>query len=181
MELQLPGCRIRSWRADDAGSLAKHADSRRIWLNVRDRFPHPYTLTDAEAWLATVAAATPEAQFAVEVDGAAAGGGAVFLQEEVSRFTDELGYWLGEAYWGRGLMTAVVRRFTDYAFATYNLNRIYANVFAWNESSARVLAKAGYALEGRQRNAAVKDGLVVDNLMYAAVRDFRPDGGPSAT
>jgi [ribosomal protein S5]-alanine N-acetyltransferase len=162
----------------DAASLAKHADNRNVWLNVRDRFPHPYTIAHAEAWLAMVMGAEPVTQFAVEVDREAAGGIGVFLQEDVSRFTAEIGYWLGEAHWGRGIMTAVVRRFTDYAFATWDLNRLYANVFAWNEASARVLEKAGYQFEGRQRSATVKDGRILDNLMYATVRDFRPGGGP---
>src|SRR3954447_7854173 len=179
MELELTGCRIRSWRAGDEPSLARHANNRKIWLNVRDRFPHPYTLADAEAWVERAVAADPETQFAVEVDGEAAGGIGLFLQEDVSRFAAEIGYWLGEAHWGRGLMTAVVRRFTDYAFATFDLNRIYGNVFDWNAASARVLEKAGDELEGRPRGAAVKDGRVVDNLLYAEVRDFRPGGGPS--
>ena len=178
MQLDLPGCRIRSWRPGDAPSLAKHADNRQIWLNVRDRFPHPYTLAAAEWWVANMPAADPETQFAIEVDGEAAGGIGLFLQEDVSRFTAEIGYWLGEACWNRGIMTEAVRRFTDYAFATFDLNRIYANVFAWNTSSVRVLEKAGYTFEGRQRSATVKDGQVLDNLMYAVVRDFRPEGGP---
>jgi ribosomal-protein-alanine N-acetyltransferase len=180
MELDLPGCRIRSWREGDEASLASHASNRKIWLNVRDRFPHPYTLADAEQWVSRAVEADPETQFAVEVDGEAAGGIGLFLQEDVSRFTAEIGYWLGEAYWGRGLMTVVVRRFTDYAFATFDLTRIYGNVFDWNAASARVLEKAGYEFEGRHRRAAVKDGRVVDNLLYAVVRDFRPDGGPRA-
>lgn len=178
MELELPDCRIRSWRAGDAPALARHADNRKIWLNVRDRFPHPYTLADAEAWVARADAADPETQFAIEVDGEAGGGIGLFPQEDVSRFTAEIGYWVGETYWGRGLATAVVRRFTEYAFETFDLNRIYGKVFDWNPASTRVLEKAGYAFEGRHRRAAVKDGRVVDNLLYAVVRDFRAGGGP---
>ncbi len=178
MELELPGCRIRNWRTGDEPSLARHADSRRIWLNVRDRFPHPYTLADADGWVARAASAAPETQFAIEVEGEAAGGVGLFLQEDVSRFSAEIGYWLGEAYWGRGLMTAVVRRFTDHAFATFDVNRIYGNVFEWNAASARVLEKAGYEFEGRHRRAAVKDGCVLDNLLYAVVRDFKPGRSP---
>jgi [ribosomal protein S5]-alanine N-acetyltransferase len=173
MELELPGCRIRSWREGDAPSLAHHADNRRIWLNVRDRFPHPYTLADAESWVTRASAAWPETQFAIEVDGEAAGGVGVFLQEDVERFSAEIGYWLGESYWGRGIATVVVRRFTDYAFEAYDLCRIYANVFAWNPASGRVLEKAGYQLEGKLRQSAVKDGQVLDGLLYAAVRQFR--------
>jgi [ribosomal protein S5]-alanine N-acetyltransferase len=179
MELELPGCRIRSWRTGDEPALARHADNRNIWLNVRDRFPHPYTLADAERWVTNVREAVPETQFAVEVADEAAGGVGLFLQEDVARYSAEIGYWLGEAHWGKGLMTAVVGRFTDWAFASFDINRIYANVFAWNESSVRVLEKAGYAFEGRQRSATVKDGRVLDNLMYAIVRGFRPNGGPS--
>jgi len=177
MELQFPGGRIRSWRAGDEPALAKHADNRKIWLNVRDRFPHPYTLADAEAWLAKVIPAEPESQFAIEVDGEAIGGIGLFLQQDVERFSAEIGYWLGEAHWGRGLATAAVREFTEFAFARFDLCRIYANVFAWNPGSARVLEKAGYVFEGRMRRAAVKDGQVVDNLLYATVRDFQRGGG----
>lgn len=172
MELELPGCRIRTWREADAPSLAHHADNRRIWLNVRDRFPHPYTLADAESWVMRASAARPETQFAIEVDGEAAGGVGVFLQEDVERFSAEIGYWLGESYWGRGIATAVVRRFTDYAFEAYDLCRLYANVFAWNPASGRVLEKAGYQLEGNLRQSAVKDGQVLDGLLYARVREF---------
>src|SRR6266498_2626432 len=153
MELALPGGRIRSWRAGDEPALAQHANNRKIWLNVRDRFPHPYTLADAEEWVARVTAAVPETQFAIEVDGAAAGGIGVFLQEDVERYSAEIGYWLGEAYWGRGLATSAVQRFTEYAFEAFGLCRIYATVFAWNPASCRVLEKAGYQLEGRLRQS----------------------------
>jgi len=177
MELELPGCRIRSWRAGDEPALSRHADNRKVWLNVRDRFPHPYTLADAEAWVARVTAATPETQFAIEVEGEAAGGIGLFLQEDVARYSAELGYWLGEDHWGRGLMTGVVRGFTEFAFSTFELCRIYAVVFEWNPASMRVLEKAGYALEGQHRRAAVKDGRVLDQRTYAVTRDLRGVGG----
>src|SRR6476646_8214035 len=106
MELEFPGGRIRSWHPGDATSLARHANSRNIWLNVRDRFPHPYTCADAERWVAMAPTAEPETQFAIEVDGEAVGGMGVFLQEDVERYSAEIGYWLGEAYWGRVIGTA---------------------------------------------------------------------------
>jgi [ribosomal protein S5]-alanine N-acetyltransferase len=173
MELEFHGGRIRSWRPGDEPSLARHANSRNIWLNVRDRFPHPYTLEDAKGWVAMASAAEPETQFAIEVNGEAAGGIGLFLQQDVERYSAEIGYWLGEQYWGRGIVTAAVRRFTEYGFETFGLCRIYASVFAWNQASARVLEKAGYELEGRLRQASVKDGRVVDGLLYATVREFR--------
>jgi RimJ/RimL family protein N-acetyltransferase len=175
MQLDLPDGRIRSWRVGDEPALARHADNRKIWLNVRDRFPHPYTLADAEAWIARVTTTTPETQFAIEVAGEAVGGVGLFLQADVERYSAEIGYWLGEAFWGRGLATAAVCRFTDHAFEAC---RIYANVFEWNPGSCRVLEKAGYLLEGRLRSAAVKDGFVLDGFLYAAVREFPPGRGP---
>jgi RimJ/RimL family protein N-acetyltransferase len=178
MELEFPGGLIRSWRSGDEASLARHANNRKIWLNVRDRFPHPYTLADAEAWVAKAPVADPETQFAIEVDGEAAGGIGLFLQEDVERYSAEIGYWLGEAHWGRGITTAAVRRFTDYAFDAFGLCRIYANVFAWNAASIRVLERAGYQLEGRLRQSGVKDGKVVDGLLYATVREFRGTSPP---
>jgi RimJ/RimL family protein N-acetyltransferase len=173
MELEFPGGRIRSWRADDASSLARHANNRKIWLQVRDRFPYPYTLAAAQQWVTLAPAADPETQFAIEVDGEASGGIGVFLQQDVERYSAEIGYWLGEAHWNRGITTDAVRRFTDYAFERYGLCRLYANVFATNPGSCRVLERAGYQLEGRLRQAAVKDGQVLDGLLYAAVRDFK--------
>lgn len=177
MELALPGCRIRSWRPGDEPPLVRHANSRRIWLNVRDRFPYPYSSAAAAAWVAQAASARPETQFAIEVDGEAAGGIGVFLQQDVARYSAELGYWLGEAHWGRGIMTGAVRGFTEYAFNAFELCRIYAAVFEWNPASCRVLEKAGYTLEGRMRRAVVKDGRVLDQFLYAVVRDLERGPG----
>ena len=109
MLLEFPGGRIRSWQAGDAPSLARHADNRKIWLQVRDRFPHPYTLEAAEGWVAMAPAADPETQFAIEVNGEAAGGIGVFLQQDVERYSAEIGYWLGEAQWNRGIATTCSR------------------------------------------------------------------------
>lgn len=170
MELVLTQGRIRSWREDDAASLARHANNRNIWLNVRDHFPHPYTLADAETWIERERKTRPETQFALEVAGEAAGGIGVFLQQDVARRSAELGYWLGETHWGKGIMTDAVRRFTAQAFETYDLLRIYAQVFEWNPGSCRVLERAGFVLEGRLRRAVVKDGRVLDQFLYAALR-----------
>lgn len=171
MELVLADCRIRSWRREDAPALSRHADNRKIWRNVRDHFPHPYTVADADLWIERVlGSGEPETQFAIEVDGEAAGGIGAFLQEDVARRSAEIGYWLGEAHWGRGIMTDVVRRFTVHAFDAYDLIRVYALVFEWNTGSCRVLEKAGYTLEGRLRRAVVKDGQILDQFVFAVVR-----------
>jgi RimJ/RimL family protein N-acetyltransferase len=173
MELDFPGGRIRSWRRADAPSLSRHANNRNIWLQVRDRFPHPYTLADAESWVTMAPAADPETQFAIEVAGEAVGGIGLFLQQDVERYSAEIGYWLGEAHWGRGIATAAVRVFTEDAFDRFGLCRIYANVFASNPGSCRVLERCGYQFEGRMRQASVKNGQVLDSLLYATVREFK--------
>jgi ribosomal-protein-alanine N-acetyltransferase len=174
MELELPGCRIRSWRDGDQPSLARHANDLLVWRNVRDHFPHPYTVADADAWIARVVGHVPETQFAIEVNGEVAGGVGLMLQEDVARHSAEIGYWLGQAYWGRGIMTGVVRRMTRYGFTSLDLYRVYALVFEWNPASRRVLEKAGYVLEGRLRKAVIKDGQLLDQFVYAVTREDPP-------
>ena len=169
MELEFPGGRIRSWRPGDEPSLARHANNRNIWLNVRDRFPHPYTLADAEAWVAKAPVADPETQFAIQVDGEAAGGMGVFLQEDIERYSAEIGYWLGEPFWGRGIATEALVAVTRHAIEAHGLTRLYALPFAENTASCRVLEKAGYVLEARLRRSAIKDGRIGDQLQYAFI------------
>jgi ribosomal-protein-alanine N-acetyltransferase len=171
VELDLGPCTIRSWRRSDEPSLVRHADDREVWINLRDRFPHPYTAADARAWLGFVDEKTPETDFAIAVAGQAVGGIGIGLRDDVARRSAEIGYWLGPALWGRGLATAAVRALTDWAFAHFDLCRIDAAVFGWNPASARVLEKAGYVLEGRLRRSVTKAGRTIDQLLYARVRE----------
>lgn len=113
----------------------------------------------------------PETNFAIDVAGEAVGGIGFTLQPDVAHRSAEIGYWLGEAFWGRGIASDALIAVTDHAFANYDLCRIYAHVFEWNAASARVLEKAGYAFEGRLRKSVTKDGQTIDQLMYAAIRD----------
>jgi RimJ/RimL family protein N-acetyltransferase len=138
---------------------------------LRDRFPYPYTLAEAEDWLRSVVGVMPETSFAIAVDGAAVGGIGITLGEDIHRRTAELGYWLGEEFWGRGIATAAVRAITEYAFAKFDLVRVWAGVFEWNPGSMRVLEKAGYVREARLRGSAFKDGQVVDEVIFATVRE----------
>jgi ribosomal-protein-alanine N-acetyltransferase len=165
-------CRIRSWQAGDASSLARHANDREIWRNMRDLFPHPYHISDAEDFIALAKRRDPESFFAIAVDGEAVGGIGYTLHEDIERVGAEIGYWLGVRFWGRGIMTAAVVALTRAVFGLHReLRRLYAVPMAWNPASARVLEKAGYLLEGRLRQSAIKDGQVVDQLLYAVVRD----------
>jgi len=175
MDLALPTGVVREWKPSDAGSLARHANDRRIWRNLRDRFPHPYTRADADAFIAMALAMTPVTFFAIAVDEAAVGGIGYTLHEDVERVSAEIGYWLGTAYWGRGITTSAVAAVTRLAFDRHeDLRRIYAVPFAWSTASMRVLEKAGYRLEGRMRQSAIKDGDVTDQFLYAVVRDELP-------
>ncbi len=167
MYLECGPCRIRSWRNGDEEDLPVHANNRQIWLNLRDQFPHPYTPADAKRWVKHITRVTPETSFAIDVGGEAVGGIALVLGTDVERCAAEIGYWLGEQFWGRGIATAAVIALTDYAFANLNLTRVFALPFARNNGSIRVLQKAGYTLEGCLRRSAIKDGVVLDQLMYA--------------
>ena len=151
-------------------SITELANNRKIWRNLRDVFPHPYREEHARWFIEQVKNAQRETSFAIDVEGNAVGVISVRLKEDIERANAELGYWIGEPYWGRGLMTEVVRAFSEFALEDYSLNRLEAWVFAWNLGSARVLEKAGYEFEGRMRRAAVKDGEVVDRLIYGFVR-----------
>ena len=163
--------RSRSWDRGDARALLRHANNRKIWRNVRDQFPFPYTSSDAELWIRSARQLRPETHFAIVVAGEAAGAIGVEIKEDVYRRSAEIGYWLGEAHWSRGIVTEAVVAMTEWTFAHFDLARIYAHVFEWNPASARVLEKAGYDLEGRLRKAVAKDGQLIDAWLYARVRE----------
>src|SRR4051812_9070660 len=121
MRLPLRSCAIRSWRTDDLESLVTHADNRNVWINLRDRFPHPYTRADGRAWLEIATRQYPETNFAIDVAGKAIGGIGFILQHDIEYRSAEIGYWLGEAFWGRGIATEAVRALTAYAIEKYDL------------------------------------------------------------
>jgi len=165
----LRSCVIRPWEPTDVDSLVKYANNRNIWLNLRDRFPHPYTRSDAREFIRYARSLRPPTAFAIEVQGEAAGGIGFLLNGDVERVSAEIGYWLGEPFWGRGITTEALIAVTRHAITAHGLTRLYAVPFAWNVGSCRVLEKAGYTLEGRLRRSAIKNGEVVDQLQYAYI------------
>jgi RimJ/RimL family protein N-acetyltransferase len=173
MLLKLATCDVRSWQTSDVDSIVAHANNRKIWLNLRDAFPHPYTRHDARDFIRAVRRREPETTFAIAVDGEAVGSIGFVMHSDVERVSAEIGYWLGEALWGRGIVADALKGVTDYAIATHGLTRIYALPFAWNAASCRVLEKAGYVLEARLRCSAIKDGQLTDQLQYAFIADPR--------
>ena len=171
MELKLKSCSVRSWEWRDRDSIVRHANNRNVWINLRDRFPHPYTVNDARRWLDMVVGQKPATNFAIDVAGEAVGGIGFTVQYDVARRSAEIGYWLGEDFWGRGIATEALIAVTDHAFSNYDVCRLYAHVFDWNRASARVLEKAGYKFEGRLKKSVTKDGQTIDQLMYAVIRE----------
>ena len=171
MQLILKTCDVRSWRTSDVESLVRHANNRKIWLNLRDAFPHPYTSRDARDYIRLARQRTPETAFALAVQDEAVGSIGFVLHPDVERVSAEIGYWLAEPFWGRGITTEALVAITRYAVDTHGLTRIYAVPFAWNAASCRVLEKAGYVLEARLRRSAIKDGEITDQFLYGYVVD----------
>src|SRR5262245_21304133 len=169
MRLVLNTCEVRSWEAGDIPSLVEQANNRKIWRNLRDHFPHPYSAADGRRFLKNVRASTPETMFAIAVGRMAVGGIGYVLQRDVERVSAEIGYWLGEAYWGRGIATEALIAVTRHAIDRHGLTRVFALPFAWNAGSCRVLEKAGYTLEARLRRSAFKDGEITDQFLYGYI------------
>ena len=170
IRFQLSKCLLREWRRGDEPSLVRHANNRNIWLNVRDTFPHPYTRSDALDWVQLASGEGLNLVFAIDIDGFAVGAVGLRPGEDVNRLSAEIGYWLGEEFWGRGIATEVLAAVTEYAFQTLGMARVYAEVFEWNAASMRVLEKCGFEREGVLRKAAMKDRKLIDQIVYSKVR-----------
>ena len=168
---------LRPWRVEDAEEIAAYADNPKIAKNLRNVFPSPYTLEDAERYIARCIDAGENSQLtrAIEVDGKAVGSIGIFLGEDVYEKSAEIGYWLAEPYWGMGIMTRAVRELCELAFAQYDIVRIHAEVFGENTPSCRVLERAGFTFEGVKRSAIYKNCCIQDSHVFALVREkFQP-------
>jgi RimJ/RimL family protein N-acetyltransferase len=164
------GLRVRPWRRDDLDALLRHANNAKIAANLRDQFPHPYTRRDGIDYLNYVRAMDVPMSLAMELNGEAIGGIGFKLGVDIARLSVEMGYWLAESYWGRGLTTRAVIATSDCAFDTYKVVRIFSTTFSHNVASMRVLEKAGFEREGILRRSAIKNGVVLDQVMFAKVR-----------
>jgi RimJ/RimL family protein N-acetyltransferase len=163
--------RVRSLTPADAEAIAKYANNRNVSINLRDSFPYPYTLADARKWLRSVATRQPETAWAIASSREVVGGIGIHIQPDVYRHSAELGYWLGEPFWGMGIATAAVKAVVDFVFRNFELVRLFAGVFEWNPASERVLKKAGFVLESRMRKSVLKEGKLIDQLLYVIVRE----------
>jgi [ribosomal protein S5]-alanine N-acetyltransferase len=160
---------IRDWQIEDAPSIAKYANNRKIWINLRDAFPYPYSSRDAESFISRVIEANPVTVFAIATQSEAIGSIGLMLGKDVHRFTAEMGYWLAEPFWGKGIMVQAVQFLTSWAFLDLKLHRISAEPYVSNPASHRVLEKAGFIREGVLRSSAFKDGNIIDQYLYSKI------------
>lgn len=167
-------CRIREWRIEDASRLAEMLNNRNILNNLRDGLPYPYTETDAEEYINSMLMANKNKTFAfaITVDDKVVGSIGVFRCDNIHSRTAEMGYYIGEPYWGCGLGTSAVTQVCTYIFENTDIIRIFAEPFAYNTASCRVLEKAGFQFEGLLRSNAVKNGNVIDMKMYSLIKNL---------
>ena len=166
-------CRIRKWKLTDAKDLAVALSNKKIQDNLRDGLPYPYSEQDGIDFISSMLTANEDETFAfaITLDDKAIGSIGVFRQQNIHKQTAEMGYYIAEEYWGKGIMTDAVKQICEYVFKNSDILRIYAEPFAYNTGSCRVLEKAGFQYEGTLRNNAVKNGKVIDMKMYSLLRD----------
>lgn len=157
---------LRPWNKEDAGQLASLANNRKIWLNVRDHFPHPYTVGDALHWIAFTKEQHPAQNLAIVYHGCLAGSIGVVPKEDVYRKSIEIGYFIGEPFWGKGIATTSVALLMDHIKKHYKVVRIFAEVFGHNTASMRVLEKNGFQLESTRRRSVIKDHVIMDDQVW---------------
>ena len=166
-------CRIRKWELSDAKDLAAALSNKKVQDNLRDGLPYPYTEQDGKEFISAMLSADENKTFAfaIIVDDMVIGSIGIFRQDNIHRQTAELGYYIAEEYWGKGIMTEAVKQICEYVFANSDIIRIYAEPFAYNIASCRALEKAGFQYEGTLRSNAVKNGKVIDMKMYSLLKE----------
>ena len=169
--LGIDGWTLRAWRGGDAPALAMHADDREVWRHMSDRFPHPYTLALAEQWVSQGHVDFGGDNWAITFQDQAVGGCGIHQESGQFRCNAEIGYWLAQAHWGRGIVTRVAWALVGRAFANPEVTRVFAPVHAGNAASMRVLEKCGFVREGLLRQSAIKAGRVIDRVVYARYRE----------
>ena len=164
---------IREWRIGDKTALAQNLNNPKVLNNHRDGLPYPYTENDAQDFIRTMLSGDKDSTFAfaITLDGKVIGSIGVFRQDNIHFRTAEMGYYIGEPYWGNGYVTNAIRQVCEYVFENTDIIRIFAEPFAHNKASCRALEKAGFQYEGTLKSNAVKCGSIVDMKMYARIRE----------
>jgi len=172
MEIYFEGITLRPWSINDAVELAKLANNKNIADNLRDGFPYPYALEDARAWLKMILPEnSPSKFFAIAVDDKLVGSIGLVTKTDIYRKNFEIGYFLAEEYGGKGIITKAIKSATSYAFKEFDIVRIYAEPFASNIGSRRVLEKSGYKLDAVLKNYVIKNGIIKDSCIYSVLKE----------
>ncbi|MDX2250548.1 MAG: GNAT family N-acetyltransferase [Bacteroidia bacterium] len=162
---------LRPWNIDDLESLVKYANNPNIAKNLTDKFPHPYTEEVGRSFITFATSRNPVHILAIDIEGEVVGASGIHQQEDIMCKNAEMGYWLAEPFWGKGIVTEVVKQMVEYGFANFDIDRIYARPFGSNIGSQRVLEKAGFTLEARLEKTLYKWGRYEDDLIYAVRRN----------
>ena len=163
---------LRAFRDEDRDRLAELINNKKIWDNVRDVLPYPYTRENATEYINSCKEDNPQHNFAIDFNGELAGGIGLIPQTDIYRLTAEIGYWIGEPYWGQGIATEAVGLITEYGFSQLGLVRIFTGVFDFNKASQCVLEKSGYSIEGIFENSVVKNGKILNEYRYARKKEL---------
>jgi ribosomal-protein-alanine N-acetyltransferase len=166
-----PQVRLRPWNTGDCDSLVRYGNNKLVWRNLTDMFPHPYTHDDAVEWIGIASDPGASIFLAIDLEGEAIGGVGIIARDGNDFHTGQFGYWLGQPHWGRGVATHAARALKNLAFSGTRFKRLEAPVFAWNPQSMRVLEKAGFTKESTLRKSVLKEGQLIDSVMYTAISD----------
>lgn len=169
INLDINGFLLRNWLPNDARSLAKYANNKKIWLNLRDEFPYPFIEEDAVKFINKFTSSNNLLYLAIANEFEAVGNIGVNFYNDVRRKSAVLSYWIGEPFWNRGIATEAIKKYCEYIFYNLDIIRIYAKFFERNIGSQRALEKAGFMQEGHFRKAIIKQGKILDQYLYAKV------------
>lgn len=161
---------LRPWKASDINSLIKYANNWNIAKNLTNQFPHPYTIQDGKAFIEYATKDEPIHIFAIEVNQEAVGGIGIHPQSDIFIKNAEIGYWLGEPFWGHGIVSKAIKQIVQFGFSTFDIEKIFARPYGTNVASQKILEKNNFLLEGRYNNILYKNGEYLDELIYAIRR-----------
>jgi [ribosomal protein S5]-alanine N-acetyltransferase len=172
MQIESEDIVLKPWILHNARDLAAIANNKHISDNLRDGFPYPYSYNDAVNWLTgTVMINEPPRFFAIYFESNLAGSIGLVLKEDIYRKNGEIGYFIDEKLWGRGIITKAIKAITSYGFRNFDLERIYAEPFADNTGSRRALEKAGFKCEAVFRRNVIKNGIIKDSCIYSVLKE----------
>ena len=161
---------LRHWDQSFVDELVRLANNEKLSARLRDSFPFPYGKKDGEDWIRVNTGTNPQTQFAIFANDQFAGGAGIILNTDIHKKSAEIGYWLGEPFWGKGIGTLAIGILVKYIFAHLDIVRIYAEVFSNNPASMRALEKNGFVLEAVLKKAIFKNSQLMDGYLWVKLR-----------